>query len=40
MKWISVLLIVIVIASLAGGAVWYVRRDAGGEATYRTAPVT
>jgi HlyD family secretion protein len=40
MKWISVLLIVIVLASLAGGAVWYVRRDTGGEATYRTAQVT
>ena len=40
MKWISFLLIIVVIASIAGGAVWYVRRDTGGEATYRTAPVT
>jgi HlyD family secretion protein len=40
MKWISVLLIIIVIASIAGGAVWYVRHDTGGEAAYRTAAVT
>ena len=40
MKWISVLLIIIVLASIAGGAVWYVRHDTGGEAAYRTAPIT
>lgn len=40
MKWISFLLVIVVIASVAGGAVWYFRRDTGGEATYRTAQVT
>ncbi len=39
MKWISFLLVIVVIASVAGGAVWYFRRDTGGEAQYRTAEV-
>jgi HlyD family secretion protein len=40
MKWISLLVILLLIAGAAGGAVWYVRHDTAGEATFRTATAT
>lgn len=40
MKWISILVVLLLIAGVAGGAVWYSRRDSGTETSFRTAPAT